>query len=65
MGNFITTLETLRYRQRFLKLQLKECNDSLIDGKEIIKIKTKATHIRILRLSLYDFDILTKDGTKR
>ena len=63
-GELITTQRDLVDITTIPKTTIKRTIDTLIDGKEIIKIKTKATHIRILRYDHFMTDSFDQRWTK-
>lgn len=63
-GELITTHRDLVDITKIPKTTIKRTIDTLIDGKEIIKIKTKATHIRILRYDYFMTDSFDQSWTK-
>ena len=63
-GELITTQRDLVDITKIPKTTIKRTIDTLIDGKEIIKIKTKATHIRILRYDYFMTDSFDQSWTK-
>ena len=63
-GELITTHRDLVDITKIPKTTIKRTIDTLIDEKEIIKIKTKATHIRILRYDYFMTDSFDQSWTK-